>query len=161
MHLKQNKDEWVPILLTDINGAEVLSVTDAHVEILKTGTLVPYAVTVSASNWHEIGAAAFPGLYYFKLLASDVDTPGPITISAKSASSITTMCAHLVVASMAEDVRLAVDLVRQLVGNAYKIDKVAATLTIFGDDGTTAIRTFYLKDELGVANATRIFERSL
>jgi hypothetical protein len=43
--------------------------------------------------------------------------------------------------------------------NRTKIDKTAGTLTVYDDDGTTAIRVFDLKDDTGVFSVTEITER--
>lgn len=41
----------------------------------------------------------------------------------------------------------------------WKIDKTAKTMTFYKLDGITVVKVFNLKDDLGVASATNIFER--
>lgn len=43
--------------------------------------------------------------------------------------------------------------------NRTKIDKLAKTLTVYDDDGTTPIRVFQLKDSNGIPSITEITER--
>ena len=50
-------------------------------------------------------------------------------------------------------------LARQAGVNRLRIDFAARTQILYADDGTTPLKTFALKDEDGVATATRIFER--
>lgn len=160
MHLVQNEPARVFVLLLDIAGQPILAATSVSAYVLKANTLTPAALTLSASNWHEVGTE-FPGLYVLTLAASDTDVLGPLAVSVKASGADYAMSAHLVVAAMAEDARVAADLACQLVGNNYKVDTQAATLTIFGNDGVTPLRVFHLKDELGAANASRIYERTL
>lgn len=160
MHLVQNAPARILVLLVNSLGQAVVSAADVTAYVLKADTLAPAALTLSAANWHEVGTQ-FPGLYVLTLSALETDVLGPLAVSVQATAADCAMSAHLVVAAMAEDARVAADLACQLVGNSYKVDKTAATLTIYASDNVTAIRVYQLKDELGAPNAARIYERSL
>lgn len=60
------------------------------------------------------------------------------------------------------DLQDAVVLIETLIkyeANRTFIDKIAKTLTVYDDDGTTPIRTFSLRDSAGVPSITEIVER--
>lgn len=65
--------------------------------------------------------------------------------------------------SLINSLQLAIDIVNEILkysANRTKIDKIAKTLTVFDDNGTTPIKVFDLKDFNGVASITEIAERA-
>lgn len=53
-----------------------------------------------------------------------------------------------------------IELIQKATLNRWKIDPVTKTLIIYDDDGTTPLKTFYLKDILGNLSITNYFERT-
>lgn len=52
-----------------------------------------------------------------------------------------------------------VELILKYDTNRTKIDKIAKTLTVYDNDGSTPLRVFQLKDSNGVASVTEVAER--
>lgn len=66
-------------------------------------------------------------------------------------------------ASIKIDVTSALSLITTLLKyetNRTRIDKVAKTLTVYDDDGTSILKVFDLKDSNGLASVTEVCERS-
>lgn len=58
------------------------------------------------------------------------------------------------------DVSGSIELIQKATLNRWRIDHVTKTLIIYDDDGTTPLKTFYMKDILGNLSITNYFERT-
>lgn len=153
MEVKKEKEVKVPVTLADANGNPVTGKAFSAMTVYlqkQGGASVQKALVLA--DWVEIDATNFPGVYDLRLSIADTDTAGFLKYAAATAG------AEVFVGILEVVERLEADTYK-VIANRHKIDTAAKTFTIFDSDGTTPILVFDLKDENGVANATRIFER--
>ena len=70
------------------------------------------------------------------------------------------LCSKIRTGTCAETFEKTLNEILKYSANRTKIDKIAKTLTVFDDNGTTPIKVFDLKDFNGVASITEIAERA-
>lgn len=77
------------------------------------------------------------------------------TLPASPANEVTAEAARVAAVASASDALIS----RKVLTGRFKVNTGANTLTLYDTDDTTPLYVFNLKDEAGVANALRIFER--
>jgi hypothetical protein len=108
--------------------------------------------TMVSGDLTEIDATNMPGVYDLKLSASDTDTVGYLKFSVAASGCETFIGVEEVVAAFAYDVL-------KIEKNRWKIDTSTNQLTVYDDNGTSALYVFNLKDNTGAASATKVYER--
>jgi len=163
--LVQNTSVTIPVrLLSASTYAPVTGVTAPTVYIhpYQSGSVISVTV-VNGTTWKEINSTDFPGVYDLTLSATNTATLGLMKVSVQSSSPASDVFIGLynVVTGTISSFYSQMTLLRQAAMNKTKIDPVANTFTIYGDDNTTPVEVFYLFDANGNPTSTNIYERSL
>jgi|SRR4030067_1806668 len=109
--------------------------------------------TLHSLNFVEINSASFPGIYDLELSGSELNTIGFLkyTISGSSGAQRFIGIVEVVANVEADSYKI--------LSGRWKINSSTNVLTFYDTDGTTALKTFDLKDSAGSATSTSIFER--
>lgn len=88
MEIKKGTSYVVPVRLVVLStGAGVAGVTAPIVYVAKHGGTSTQKSITNGVNWTEVDSGHFPGVYRLTLSAADLDTTGPVLVSAIGGAS--------------------------------------------------------------------------
>jgi len=155
MEIKQSTQLKVPVSMVDSAGAPVtgLAFGDVTVYLQKQGGSSAQKTLSGASEWVEIDATNFPGIYDILLSTTDTDTRGFLKWSV-SASGAERFVGVIEIVSGTGSDRYGI------LAGRWKIDTAQNKLFFYDLDGTTVLREFNLKDAAGSPTSADIYERT-
>jgi hypothetical protein len=152
---------YIPVrLLSSTTFTPITGISAPTVFIHKYGsnTTISKSIT-NGTNWKEVDATNFPGVYDLLLSESDTDTLGILKVSVKFSTTDFFIGTYNIVGSNSYVFANDMKLLRKMSMNRTKIDTTTNTFTLYDDDRSTPIIQYSLLDDTQTPTVASIFER--